>query len=147
MQTFESHRFGTDMVASLAHVSYRQVDYWLRSGLLPEPAVPADGPGSAREFDWLDLLRVRVVAELRMSGVTLQAIRRAVAILNREWGERDPLLSGRLLAIDGAVFYEPSEAELWHILSRQRAFRHVTTLDVGALARETAQTVQELMAA
>jgi DNA-binding transcriptional MerR regulator len=147
MRTFENHRFGTDLVASLAHVTYRQVDWWLRTGLLPEPAVPAKGPGSAREFDWLDLMRVRVVAELRMRGVTLQAIRRALEILSSEWGEHDPLLGGRLLTIDGAVFYRPTEAELWHILARQRAFRHVVTLDVGGLARQTAEAVEALVAA
>jgi DNA-binding transcriptional MerR regulator len=133
--------------AGLSGCTYRQLDYWLRTGLLPEPATPADGSGSAREFSFVDVIRVRLVTRLRKEGVSLQAIRKALDILGREWGESDPLASGRLLAIDGAVFYNPTEDELWHVLAGQRAIKQLVTLDVGELARETAEQVLDFCAA
>lgn len=137
----------SQQVAALAHVSYRQVDYWIRSRLLPEPMVPADGKGTERRFSFLDLLRVRVVARLRHEGVSLQAIRRALEILEGEWNIADPLRMGRLLAIDGKICLEGDDETLWAILERQAMARRIVTVDLGQLARETAERVRALQAA
>jgi len=137
----------THQAAALAHVSYRRVDYWLRSNVLPQPMVPAQGPGTERRFGFLDLLRVRVVARLRHEGVSLQAIRRALEILEGEWNIADPLRMGRLLAIDGKICLEGDDETLWAILERQAMARRIVTVDLGQLARETAERVRALQAA
>jgi len=137
----------THQAAALAHVSYRRVDYWLRSNVLPQPMVPAQGPGTERRFGFLDLLRVRVVARLRHEGVSLQAIRRALEILEGEWNTADPLRMGRLLAIDGKICLEGDDETLWAILERQAMARRIVTVDLGQLARETAERVRALQAA
>ena len=122
--------------AALAHVSYRQVDYWLRSNVLPQPMVPAQGPGTERRFGFLDLLRVRVVARLRHEGVSLQAIRRALDVLENEWGTKDPVDAGRLVVIDGeSCLFEDREG-LWRIFERHGLARRVVVLDAGDVARE-----------
>mgnify|MGYP000964282470 CR=1 FL=1 len=122
--------------AALAHVSYRQVDYWIRSRLLPEPMVPADGKGTERRFSFLDLLRARVVARLRHEGASLQAIRRALDVLENEWGTKDPVDAGRLVVIDGeSCLFEDREG-LWRIFERHGLARRVVALDAGDVARE-----------
>lgn len=133
---------GSVDVTRLARVSYRQLDYWCRTNVLPAPKVPAKGTGTERVFGFIDVIRVRLVARLRDEGVSLQAIRKVLSVLDKEWGERDPLASGKLLAIDGAVFYEPTSDELWNVLARRRAIKELVTLDVGELARDTAQRVR-----
>ena len=54
-------------VCELVGVTYRQLDYWCRLGLV-EPTVPAHGQGSRRLFGPVDVARVRrlaAAAELR----------------------------------------------------------------------------------
>ena len=133
--------------AALAHVSYRQLDYWLRTELLPQPMVPADGSGTERRFGFLDVLRVRVVAGLRHEGASLQAIRRALDVLENEWNVKNPLDTGRLVAIDGRVCLEADREMLWDILRGQGMAKRIVTLDVSELARDTVAQVRALQAA
>ncbi len=134
-------------VAALAHVSYRQLDYWIRTELLPQPMVPAEGSGTERRFGFLDVLRVRVVARLRHEGASLQAIRRALDVLDNEWNVKNPLDTGRLVAIDGRVCLEADREMLWDILRGQGMAKRIVTLDVSELARDTVAQVRALQAA
>lgn len=67
--------YSTDEVCRLAHISYRQVDYWIRTGLLTPSIRGAAGSGSQRHFSQADLDRVRVVKALLDAGISLQRIR------------------------------------------------------------------------
>ena len=135
-------RLSSDAVCGLGNISYRQLDYWLRSGILPPPRVPARGCGTHRRFGFLDIVRVRLVAALRRQGVSLQAIRKALDILKAEWRIRDPLTTGHLLALDGRVCLDTDPETLWDLLARQSLARRIVVIDVGELARDTAEKVQ-----
>ena len=135
---------GTDQVARICQVPYRTLDSWMRTGLLSEPMVPANGHGSARVWSLADTVRARMVARLRRELVSLQSIRKALAILADEWDIEDPLASGMLLVVGGQLFWVPDDATLVHILARQQASR-VLLIDVGELARETAEKVAALV--
>lgn len=137
-------RLKPNQVANLCQVSYRQLDYWLRTGLIPEPATPANGAGSARGFAFEDVVRVSLVSRLRAAGVGLAAIRRALDALERAWTHQDPRRLGRLVAIDGQVCLEADSAALWDILARQGAARRIVVVDVGELARETHEQMEGL---
>lgn len=65
--------------AKEAGVSYRQVDYWARTGLV-EPSIRASqGSGSARTYSEGDIAKLRVVKLLLTAGLSLQKIRRAMS--------------------------------------------------------------------
>ncbi len=68
-------------LARRAGVTYRQLDYWCRIGLLPDTA---RGSGSARRFDASDFAVVCRLRALLDAGVSLQSARRVVSYL------RDP---------------------------------------------------------
>ena len=55
-------------VARLAGITYRQVDYWVRIGLL-RTAEPVEGSGTARRFAAVEVNVARVVAALHSAGV------------------------------------------------------------------------------
>ena len=58
-----------------AGITYRQLDYWARTGLV-EPAVRgAAGSGSQRLYGFRDILVLKVVKRLLDTGVSLQQIR------------------------------------------------------------------------
>lgn len=137
---------GTYEVAGIAGVPYHTLDYWVRSGIMPKPVVPAKGYGSTRVWGFTDLVRACLVARLRREVVSLQGIRKALEILGDEWHVSDPLASGRLLAIDGEPFWLPDDAAVVNVLARQRAMR-VVLVDLGELSRQTAEKVMALAVA
>ena len=136
----------TKDVARLAGVPFTTLHYWVKTRLLT-CEVPARGTGTARRWGFLDVVAARMVARLRRDNVSLQTIRKAVRIMVEEWRLADPLRCGRLLAVDGQVYYDPTEDDLWDVLSRQRAIRRCVVLDIGELARETAEHVEALVSA
>ena len=91
-----------------AGITYRQLDYWARTGLV-EPAVRgAAGSGSQRLYGFRDILVLKVVKRLLDTGVSLQQIRSAVEHL-RERGVED--LAQITLMSDGASVYECTSAD------------------------------------
>jgi DNA-binding transcriptional MerR regulator len=86
-----------------AGITYRQLDYWARTGLVEPTVRSATGSGTQRLYGFRDILVLRVVKRLLDSGVSLQQIRSAVSHL-RERGVED--LSRITLMSDGASVYE-----------------------------------------
>jgi DNA-binding transcriptional MerR regulator len=85
-----------------AGITYRQLDYWARTGLVEPSVRPAKGSGSQRLYGFRDILVLRVVKRLLDTGISLQQIRSAVAYL-RENGAAD--LAQITLMSDGASVY------------------------------------------
>jgi DNA-binding transcriptional MerR regulator len=69
-------------------VTYRQLDYWARTGLVVPTVRGARGSGSQRLYSFTDVLVLKVVKRLLDAGVSLQSIRLAVQHL-RAHGVRD----------------------------------------------------------
>lgn len=96
------------IVCKAAGITYRQLDYWARTGLV-EPAVRgASGSGTQRLYSFRDILVLKVVKRLLDTGVSLQQIRTAVSHL-RERGVED--LAQITLMSDGASVYECTSAD------------------------------------
>ena len=91
-----------------AGISYRQLDYWARTGLVEPSIRPAAGSGSQRLYSFRDLIVLRVVKSLLEAGVSLQNIRKAIDTL-RAHGVDD--LAGITLISDGTTVYECRSAE------------------------------------
>jgi DNA-binding transcriptional MerR regulator len=88
---------------SAAGISYRQLDYWARTGLVEPSIRPAGGSGSTRLYGFRDILVLKIVKRLLDAGVSLQNIRTAVSHL-RERGVTE--LERITLMSDGASIYE-----------------------------------------
>lgn len=86
-----------------AGITYRQLDYWARTGLVEPSIREADGSGSMRLYSFRDILVMKVVKRLLDSGVSLQQIRVAINHL-RDRGIDD--LTEVTLMSDGATVYE-----------------------------------------
>lgn len=91
-----------------AGITYRQLDYWARTGLVEPSVRTAHGSGSQRLYSFTDVLVLKVVKRLLDTGVSLQNIRKAVAYL-RERGVED--LAQITLMSDGASVYACSNAD------------------------------------
>ena len=93
---------------SAAGISYRQLDYWARTGLVEPSIRTASGSGSARLYGFRDILVLKIVKRLLDVGVSLQNIRTAVDHL-RKRGVVE--LESITLMSDGASIYECASAD------------------------------------
>ena len=82
-----------------AGITYRQLDYWARTGLVEPTIRGAKGSGSQRLYSFRDILVLKVVKRLLDTGVSLQQIRTAVSHLHDN-GIED--LASLTLMSDGA---------------------------------------------
>jgi DNA-binding transcriptional MerR regulator len=86
-----------------AGISYRQLDYWARTGLAVPSVRDASGSGTQRLYSFRDIVVLKVVKRLLDAGVSLQNIRKAIDTL-RSRGVND--LAGITLISDGTTVYE-----------------------------------------
>ena len=91
-----------------AGITYRQLDYWARTGLVEPSVRSATGSGTQRLYGFRDILVLKVVKRLLDTGVSLQQIRIAISVL-RERGVDD--LAQITLMSDGASVYECTSAD------------------------------------
>jgi DNA-binding transcriptional MerR regulator len=91
-----------------AGITYRQLDYWARTGLVEPSVRPAHGSGSQRLYSFRDILVLKVVKRLLDTGISLQQIRAAVQHL-RDRGTDD--LAEVTLMSDGVSVYECTSAD------------------------------------
>jgi len=91
-----------------AGITYRQLDYWARTGLVEPSVRAAHGSGSQRLYSFRDILVLKVVKRLLDTGISLQQIRIAVQHL-RDRGTKD--LAQVTLMSDGVSVYECTSAD------------------------------------
>ena len=81
-----------------AGITYKQLDYWARTGLVQPSVRACHGSGSQRLSSFVDILVLKVVKRLLDTGISPQQIRAAVQHL-RDRGTED--LAGVTLMSDG----------------------------------------------
>jgi DNA-binding transcriptional MerR regulator len=91
----------------IAGITYRQLDYWTRTGLVTPSVNDAHGSGSQRLYSFQDLATLRIIKKLLDTGVSLQRVRKAVEYLR---GMKRPP-HGVTLMSDGRGVYEAHSPE------------------------------------
>jgi len=122
-----------------AGITYRQLDYWARTGLVEPSVRPATGSGTQRLYSFRDILVLKVVKRLLDTGVSLQQIRVAVSHL-RERGVED--LAQITLMSDGASVYECTSAD--EVIDLVQGGQGVFGIAVGRVWREVEGSLAEL---
>ena len=116
---------------SAAGITYRQLDYWARTGLVVPTIRSATGSGSQRLYSFKDILVLKVVKRLLDAGVSLQNIRIAVEAL-RARGVED--LAQVTLLSDGTSVYECTSSE--EVVDLLRGGQGVFGIAVSGALRE-----------
>ncbi len=119
------------VAGSAVGITYRQLDYWARTGLVTPSVRGAKGSGTQRLYSFRDVLVLKVVKRLLDTGVSLHNIRLAVTLL-RARGVDD--LAQITLLSDGATVYEcTNQDEIIDLLAGGQA---VFGIAVGRVVRE-----------
>ena len=124
-----------------AGITYRQLDYWARTGLVEPSVRPAGGSGTQRLYGFRDILVLKVVKRLLDTGISLQQIRAAVNHLH-DRGTED--LANVTLFSDGATVYECTSAE--EVVDLLAGGQGVFGIAVSGALRELSGELAELPA-
>jgi DNA-binding transcriptional MerR regulator len=106
-------------VCKIVGISYRQLDYWARTGLVTPSVRDAGGSGTQRLYSFRDLVQLRVIKKLIDAGISLQRVRKAISFLQENM-KTGP--SGITLMSDGSSIYAcESEDEIIDLVKRGQA--------------------------
>ncbi|MBZ4321001.1 MerR family transcriptional regulator [Streptomyces huiliensis] len=122
-----------------AGITYRQLDYWARTGLVEPSVRPAYGSGSQRLYSFRDVVVLKIVKRLLDTGVSLQNIRTAVRHL-RSRGMAD--LAQMTLMSDGATVYECASPD--EVVGLLQGGQGVFGIAVGVVWRDVEGALAQL---
>ncbi|CUR60112.1 Transcriptional regulator, MerR family [metagenome] len=124
---------------SAAGITYRQLDYWARTGLVEPTVRGATGSGTQRLYSFRDILILKVIKRLLDAGISLQQIRTAVQHL-RTRGTDD--LTRVTLMSDGASVYECTTND--EVIDLLQGGQGVFGIAIGGVWREIEGSLSEL---
>lgn len=119
MNVVQELGFRSPQVCRLAGISYRQLDYWARTGLLAPSLDVAHGSGSQRRYSKADVVCARIVKVLRGFGYVgyVSGARPVIALVRAQWDR---------ISESSCLLVSPAEVRLL-----------IDPLDVAALAFAT----------
>jgi len=129
--------YSSQEAAELSGISYRQLDYWTRLGVV-KPEREAKGTGTARRWSPTQIVELRVIAGLRGSGVSMQRVRRAAGWLRKHLPRLKSPLAELSFATDGHhIFYlSPNPGKLMNALAGGQV---VLTVPMEGMAKIAAE--------
>jgi DNA-binding transcriptional MerR regulator len=107
-------------VINLVGITYRQLDYWARTGLVTPSVRAADGSGTQRLYSFTDVVELRIIKRLLVAGVSLRQIRDAIGYLRKESGGK-PLSDVTLMSDGHRIYACHSGEEVVDVLSHGQA--------------------------
>jgi DNA-binding transcriptional MerR regulator len=107
-------------VYKLVGITYRQLDYWARTGLVTPSVRAADGSGTQRLYSFTDVVELRIIKRLLDAGVSLRQIREAIGYLRKESGGK-PLSDVTLMSDGNRIYACHSNEEVVDVLSHGQA--------------------------
>jgi DNA-binding transcriptional MerR regulator len=122
-----------------AGITYRQLDYWARTGLVSPSVRPATGSGTQRLYGFRDVLLLKVIKRLLDAGISLQQIRTAIAHLSKRGF--DDLTQITLMSDGASVYMCTSPDEVIDLLAGGQG---VFGIALGGVWREVEGSLSEL---
>jgi DNA-binding transcriptional MerR regulator len=126
-------------VCRLVGISYRQLDYWARTGLVT-PSIQADDSGSQRLYSFTDLVELRIIKRLLDAHVSLQRIREAIRYLRRQAAGK-PLTDITLMSDGERIYACHSGEEVIDVLSHGQG---VFGIGIGRVWSDTEGDIADL---
>jgi DNA-binding transcriptional MerR regulator len=129
------------IACAAAGITYRQLDYWARTGLVEPTVRAASGSGSQRLYGFRDILALKIVKRLLDTGISLQQIRTAVEYL-RDQGAGD--MAQVTLMSDGATVYACTSPD--EVVDLLQGGQGVFGIALGRVWQEVEGTLADLPA-
>ena len=134
--------FRGPQACSIVGITYRQLDYWARTGLVRPGLKEAKGSGTQRMYSFSDLVHLRVIRNLLDAGVSLPKIRKAIRYIADEL--RTPLANVTLMSDGTSIYAATSGSEIVDLLQKGQG---VFGIALGRVYEELQGAVRKLTAA
>ncbi len=131
--------FRGPIVCKQVGITYRQLDYWARTGLVTPSVKDASGSGSQRLYSFTDVVHLKIIKRLLDAGVSLQQTRKAIDYLGEV--EQQPLHEATLISDGTSIYLCKSQDEVIDLLSRGQG---VFGIAVGRIYEEVQGSVAQL---
>ncbi len=128
-------------VCGLVGITYRQLDYWARTGLIKPSIQSAQGSGTQRRYSFTDIVQLKVVKRLLDAGMSLKKIRSAMEILRDQLESNNPLNDVTLLSNGSTIFAAHSADEVVDVFQRGQG---VFGIAVGPVQEELEGEIHRL---
>ena len=128
-------------VCGLVGITYRQLDYWARTGLIKPSIQSAQGSGTQRRYSFTDIVQLKVVKRLLDAGMSLKKIRSAMEILRDQLESNNPLDDVTLLSNGSTIFAAHSADEVVDVFQRGQG---VFGIAVGPVQEELEGEIHRL---
>jgi DNA-binding transcriptional MerR regulator len=135
--------FSADVARSIVGITYRQLDYWDKTGLIRPSVQRAKGRGSRRLYSFEDLVELRVVAKLLAAGVSLPAVRKAARYLRQHFTDVVRPLARLAVQADGKrVLVSTTDGK--HLIDATAGGQVVITVAIAPIVKDLRERVTEL---
>lgn len=123
--------YNTQSVVNITSVTERQLRHWIETGLIVPAHVEEKGHKKKYYFDFLNLVQIRTVVALRQRALSLQRIRKAIEVLEKDFKIEEPL-SKLTLFTDGETVFILSDdpGVVFNVLRRGQAVFAVAIDDI-----------------
>jgi DNA-binding transcriptional MerR regulator len=128
-------------VCKLVGITYRQLDYWARTGLITPSMQEAHGSGSQRVYSFTDVVQLKVIKNLLDAGMSLKKIRSAVEILREEMYSDQPLADVTLLSDGKTIYAAHSDEEVVDVLRKGQG---VFSIAIGPVQDQVEGAIHQL---
>src|SRR6202453_1146200 len=144
--------FRGPQVCTLIGITYRQLDYWARTGLLRPSIADARGSGTQRRYSYHDVLELKVIKQLLDAGISLQRARRAVECMREGLG--GDLAATNLVLVGTDSVLAHSDGEVVDLLKGGQGVLNIVPLsgvveelnaDILRIVREAAGVVAPMV--
>jgi DNA-binding transcriptional MerR regulator len=129
-------------VCSVVGITYRQLDYWARTGLLRPSITDATGSGSQRRYSYGDVLELKVIKRLLDAGLKLQQARQAVECLRGNLGA--DLASSQIVLVGSKSVLAQSDGDVVDLLAGGQGVFNV--LPLSGVVSELEAAIVEIRA-
>jgi DNA-binding transcriptional MerR regulator len=127
--------------ADIVGITYRQLDYWVRTDLVRSSLADSKGSGSRRRYSHRDLVEHKMIKTLLDGGQRLDRVRAAFGYL-RELG--DDLASAQLVIAGESVIVVRDGVELVDVLDRYQGEGVVNVLDLNGVVHQVDKAILDL---
>jgi DNA-binding transcriptional MerR regulator len=134
--------FSGKAAAEIVGISYRQLDYWTRTGLIAPELASARGSGSRRKYSYRNLLELKLVKTMLDSGIKLESVREGFAYLRETLGQE--VASARLVIADGAATLVTDDAQMVDVINRFHGQGVLNLIDLDGLKGQVDAAVLEM---
>ncbi len=135
--------FRGPQVCAIVGITYRQLDYWARTGLLRPSIADARGSGTHRRYSYGDVLELKVIKRLLDAGLKLQQARQAVECLRDGLGA--DVASSQLVLAGSRSVLTHSDGEVVDLLAGGQGVFNI--LPMSGVVEEVDAAIVEIGAA